>query len=170
MGKMLDARVIQDREYRAKKDTVTEMVKETGKHKLAAGLAAFGGAATTAALAAPAMAAPAVAAPAGNNQTDLWGNLGKGIVSVLNGIRPFVIAITIAALVICGIGVIIGSEQRRQQFKTAIIWIIIGAAVVLLAGPISGRIVEATDATGNRGNGYDSYLGTTMIKFATMGH
>lgn len=168
MGKMLDARVIQDREYRAKKDTVTEMVKETGKHKLAAGLAAFGGAATTAALAAPAMAAPAVAAS--NKQTDLWGNLGKGIVSVLNGIRPFVIAITIAALVICGIGVIIGSEQRRQQFKTAIIWIIIGAAVVLLAGPISERIVEATDATGNRGNGYDSYLGTTMIKFATMGH
>lgn len=166
MGKMLDARVIQDREYRAKKDTVTEMVKETGKHKLAAGLAAFGGAATTAALAAPAMAAPAVAA--GNKQTDLWGNLGKGIVSVLNGIRPFVIAITIAALVICGIGVIIGSEQRRQQFKTAIIWIIIGAAVVLLAGPISARIVEATDANGNGGNGYDTYL--TMIKFATMGH
>lgn len=167
MGKMLDARVIQDREYRAKKDTVTEMVKETGKHKLAAGLAAFGGAATTAALAAPAMAAdPAVAAT--NKKTDLWGNLGKGIVSVLNGIRPFVIAITIAALVICGIGVIIGSEQRRQQFKTAIIWIIIGAAVVLLAGPISGRIVDATDAAGNRGNGYDTYL--TMIKFATMGH
>ena len=166
MGKMLDARVIQDREYRAKKDTVTEMVKETGKHKLAAGLAAFGGAATTAALAAPAMAAPAVAA--NNKKTDLWGNLGKGIVSVLNGIRPFVIAITIAALVICGIGVIIGSEQRRQQFKTAIIWIIIGAAVVLLAGPISARIVEATDANGNRGDGYDSYL--TMIKFATMGH
>lgn len=165
MGKMLDARVIQDREYRAKKDTVTEMVKETGKHKLAAGLAAVGGAATTAALAVPAMA----------DSNDIWGNMGNGIVSVLNGIRPFVIAITIAALVICGIGVIIGSEQRRQQFKTAIIWIIIGAAVVLLAGPISQKIVEATGSSEASGSdSYQNYLGTGkgtgMIAFASMIH
>lgn len=161
MGKMLDASVIQDREYRAKKNTIQETIKETGKHKLAAGLAACGGAAATAVLAVPALAE--------NGDNQIWTNMGHGIVSVLNGIRPFVIAITIAALVICGIGVIIGSEQRRQQFKTAIIWIIIGAAVILLAGPISQQIINATSSSDKDGQkNYENYL--TMISLGMLTH
>lgn len=163
MGKMLDASVIQDREYRAKKNTIQETIKETGKHKLAAGLAACGGAAATAVL-----AVPALAEDSGNNK--IWTNMGHGIVTVLNGIRPFVIAITIAALVICGIGVIIGSEQRRQQFKTAIIWIIIGAAVVLLAGPISQQIIKATSSSESNSDTYSNYLNETMISLGMLTH
>lgn len=153
MGKLLDPQVIQDREFRASHTSFLNKMSEDKKKKLAKGISAAGGLAVAAELAVPAMA------------DEMWNNLGKGIVSVLNGIRPFVIAITIVAIVILGIGLIIGSEQRKQQFKTALIWVIVGAAVILLAGPISKQIMNAVDVNSKSGDNYDSYL-TDLIQFA----
>lgn len=156
MGKLLNPQVIRDREYRASHTSFLAEMSESGKKKLARGISAAGGLAVAAEMSVTAFA---------ENDTSgkVWENLGKGLVSVLNGIRPFVIAITVVAIVILGIGLIIGSEQRKQQFKTALIWVIVGAAVILLAGPIANRILTAVDANSGSGKDYESYL--SMMEF-----
>lgn len=156
MGRLLNPQIIRDREYRANHQSVLETMSESGKKKLAAGISAAGGLAVAAEMAIPAMA-----------DDGIWNNLGTGLVRVLNGIRPFVIAITIVAIVLLGIGLIIGSEQRKQQFKTALIWVIVGAAIILLAGPISKQILNAVGGS-HQGSDYDSYLTgdqTNLIQF-----
>lgn len=83
----------------------------------------------------------------------VWENFGNGLLGIINGIQPFTTALAIIALVVGGLGCIIGGEASREKFKRALPWIIGGAAVVLLAGPIADRIISASTSSG----GSDKY-------------
>lgn len=79
---------------------------------------------------------------------DVWAGFGNGLLDIINGIKPFTTALAIIALVVGGLGCIIGGEPSREKFKRALPWIAAGAAVVLLAGPLADRIINSTGKYG----------------------
>ena len=83
------------------------------------------------------------------DSTSMWKQFGNGIVGIFTGIRPFVIALVVAALIINGIGCIIGGEQSREKFKHAMPWVLVGAVVILLSLSIATGVIEGMVGTDN---------------------
>lgn len=83
------------------------------------------------------------------DSSSMWKQFGNGVVGIFTGIRPFIIALVVAALVIDGIGCIIGGEQSREKFKHAMPWIIMGSVVVLLSLSIATGVIEGMVGTDN---------------------
>lgn len=86
---------------------------------------------------------------AAKSSGEIWTDFGNGLLGIINGIKPFTTALAIIALVVGGLGCIIGGEPSREKFKRALPWIAAGAAVVLLAGPLAEKIISSADANGN---------------------
>lgn len=93
---------------------------------------------------------------------DVWTNFSDGILGVIDGIKPFVTALAIIALVVGGLGCIIGGEQSREKFKHALPWIVGGSAIALLAPSLAEKIITASVNSG--GNGYYSSKGKASAK------
>ena len=83
------------------------------------------------------------------DSSSMWHQFGDGIVGIFTGIRPFVIALVVAALIINGIGCIIGGEQSREKFKHAMPWVLVGAVVILLSLSIATGVIEGMVGTDN---------------------
>lgn len=83
------------------------------------------------------------------DSTSMWKQFGNGIVGIFTGIRPFVIALVVAALIINGIGCIIGGEQSREKFKHAMPGVLVGAVVILLSLSIATGVIEGMVGTDN---------------------
>jgi len=79
----------------------------------------------------------------------MWKQFGNGIVGIFTGIRPFVIALVVVALVVDGIGCIIGGEQSREKFKRALPWVIGGAVVILLSLSIAEGVINGISSDDN---------------------
>ena len=94
----------------------------------------------------------------------VWENFGDGLLGIINGIKPFTTALAIIALVIGGLGCIIGGETSREKFKRAFPWIVGGSAVVLLAMPLAARIISASTESG----GSDDYKVEKATEAAMM--
>lgn len=138
---MLDPGVIQKKEKRAHGKTLS---------------AALSGAIVSAMTAVPVFAKGEAAS---TSTDDTWKNIGQGLVKFIDGIKPFVIAIIVLALVVDGVGCIIGGEQSREKFKRALPWIVGGSVIILLAGAIAQKVANISD---NAGKDYEGYV--TMIQ------
>lgn len=115
----------------------------------------------------------AVPAFADKNSDQVWYNFGNGLIGILDGIKPFTTALAIIALVVGGLGCIIGGEPSREKFKRALPWIAGGAAVVLLAVPLAERIIDAASNDGTYNGKYSGTLNKSEIQLnsflATVG-
>lgn len=90
----------------------------------------------------------------------MWERLAEALVGFLDGITPLVVALVILALVVAGLGCIIGGQESREKFKKALPWVIGGAAIALLAGPIARQIVA--------GVGDEDYSISGLISFVKV--
>ena len=93
---------------------------------------------------------------------EVWTSFSDGILGVIDGIKPFVTALAIIALVVGGLGCIIGGEQSREKFKHALPWIVGGSAIALLAPSLAEKIITASVNSG--GTGYYSSKGKASGK------
>lgn len=161
MGKkMLDSGIIQEREKHAHPKQAESAANANPRvnPKVIRSVAFSLGLLLALCLAIPAMAA-------NGDSTDAWASFGKGLVGLFSKIKPFVIGLAIASLIINGIGVMVGGPEHKQQFKQGVIWTIVGAAVILLAGQLAEKIVEGAQG-GDSSNGDDYQKYVKMIQFA----
>lgn len=158
---LLDPRVIQKRERHAHQDNLS-------KSRMGFVTSATAGVFTAMNMAVAVQAAGNSGTGSSSGPTNgFWKDLGTGLVGFIENIRPFVIAIVVLALVVDGVGCVIGGEQSREKFKHALPWIIGGAVVILLAGQIAVAIVNS--AGNNKSGEYKQYItqaaGTGLIAF-----
>lgn len=161
MGKkMLDSGIIQEREQHAHPKK-SENTDSRVNPKVVRSVAFSLGLLMALCLAIPAMA------KSGNDNGDTWSAFGEGLVGLFNKIKPFVVGLAIASLIINGIGVMVGGPEHKQQFKQGVIWTIVGAAVILLAGKLAQTIVDSS-STAAGSDSYGQYVKNAkgMIEFA----
>lgn len=146
---LLDPRVIQKRERHAHQDNLS-------KSRMGFVTSATAGAFTAMNMAVAVQAAGTTPTGVNQKENSFWQSLGTGLVGFIENIRPFVIAIVVLALVVDGVGCVIGGEQSREKFKHALPWIIGGAVVILLAGQIALAVVNSA-GNGESGS-YEEYI------------
>mgnify|MGYP000757806534 CR=1 FL=1 len=104
---------------------------------------------------------------------DVWTDFGNGLLDIISGIKPFTTALAIIALVVGGLGCIIGGEASREKFKRAFPWIVGGAVIVLLAGPLAEKIIDSAGKHGSDSYSVTQSAGTGLIQLnsflATVG-
>lgn len=158
MGKnLLDSSIIQDRERHAHPQ------KQSRKTNPRFGrvMAAVGGASTAlATLAVTAMAAS-------NNKNKGWTDLAKGIAKFFDGIKPLIIALILASLIVNALLMFFGPDEHKQQFKHGIIWTVVAAAVIFGAAALAKQISEATDGGGSGADNYEQAI-EGLIQFASI--
>jgi len=70
-------------------------------------------------------------------------NAAGSALSIFNGIRSLVVALVILALIFGGMGCIIGGEDSRHRFRSAIPWIVFGSCLMLFSLSIAGVIFHS---------------------------